>query len=81
MRAEAAPVNKKQVNYDDEKLWKEFTPSRADLIFNVALAPTLIWIPFSAAAVGRCAFVKYRITDKRVIVKTEAPWKRAHAAY
>lgn len=73
----AAPVGKKEVSYDDEVLWKEFAPSQKDLIFNVALAPTLVWIPFSVAAIGRCAFVKYRITDKRVIVKTEAPWSSA----
>jgi hypothetical protein len=69
--------SKKEVNYDDETLWREFSPSQKDLAFNVALAPTLIWIPFSVAAIGRCAFVKYRITDKRVIVKTEAPWRSA----
>lgn len=68
----------KKVNYDEETLWREFAPSRKDLFFNLALAPTLVWIPFSVAAIGRCAFVNYRITDKRVIVKTEAPWKSAH---
>lgn len=71
----AEPV-KKVVNYDDETLWKEFAPSQKDLAFNLVLAPTLVWIPFSVAAVGRCAFVKYRITDKRIVVKTEAPWKK-----
>lgn len=71
------PAAKKEVNYDDETLWREFSPSQKDLIFNLVLAPTLIWIPFSVAAVGRCAFVKYRITDKRIIVKTDAPWQSA----
>lgn len=74
---EPAPTPKKKVNYDDEVLWREFSPSQKDLLFNVALAPTLVWIPFTVAAIGRCTFVKYRITDKRIIVKTEAPWKSA----
>eukprot|EP00892_Ulva_mutabilis_P011549 jgi/Ulvmu1/8767/UM048_0022.1 len=40
------------------------------------MAATLVWIPLTASAVGRCAFVKYRITNKRIVVKTDAPWKK-----
>lgn len=69
-----API---QVNYDDEQLWREFSPSSVDLAFNVVMAATLIWIPLTASAIGRCAFVKYRVTDKRIVVKTDAPWKSA----
>lgn len=42
---------------------------------NVALGATLVWLPLTAAAVARKAFVKYKVTDKRVSVTTEAPWK------
>ena len=52
-------------------------PARADLIANLVLGVTLVWLPLTASAVGRCAFVTYRITDKRLTVKTEAPWKSA----
>ena len=66
-----------EVNYDGETLWREFTPAVADLAFNVAMATTLVWIPLTASAVGRCAFIKYRVTDKRITVVTDAPWKSA----
>lgn len=42
---------------------------------NVALGATLVWLPLTVAAVTRKAFVKYKVTDKRVSVITEAPWK------
>jgi hypothetical protein len=71
----AKNTSKVQVTYDDEKLWREFAPARADLAFNVAMGATLVWLPLTAAAVGRCVFVKYRITDKRLVVITDAPWK------
>jgi hypothetical protein len=36
----------------------------------------LVWLPLTAASVGRAAFVKYRFTDKRFSVMTTAPWKQ-----
>lgn len=54
----------------------EGAPHRGDLVTNLALGATLLWLPLTAAAVGRGAFVKYRITDKRISVITSAPWKK-----
>lgn len=65
------------VNYDDEVLWREFAPSNADLAFNLVMAATLIWIPLTVSAIGRCAFVKYRVTNKRIVVQANAPWRSA----
>jgi hypothetical protein len=31
-----------------------------DLAFNLALAPTIVWLPLTIAAVGRKAFLKYK---------------------
>lgn len=70
-------AKKREVDYSSETLWREVAPARADLIANVVLGATLVWLPLTASAIGRCAFVKYRITDKRLVVKTEAPWKSA----
>lgn len=53
----------------------EGSPSAGDLAVNVLLGITLIWLPLTAAAVGRFAFVKYRVTDKRMTVTTKAPWQ------
>lgn len=65
------------VNYEDEVLWREFSPSNADLAFNLVMAATLIWIPLTVSAIGRCAFVKYRVTNKRIVVQADAPWRSA----
>jgi hypothetical protein len=46
-----------------------------DLAFNIALGATLVAIPLSIGAVARSAFVKYKFTDRRVSVKTDAPWE------
>jgi hypothetical protein len=64
--------------------YTEFTPEpcvpcltrcAGDLAFNIALGATLVAIPLSIGAAARAAFVKYKFTDKRVSVKTEAPWE------
>ena len=61
----------------------EGAPSTGDLVINLALGTTLVWLPLTLAAVGRAAFVKYRVTDKRITVITTAPWKseQLDAAY
>lgn len=46
-----------------------------DLAFNVALGATLVALPLSIGAAARSAFVKYKFTDKRVSVRTDAPWE------
>lgn len=51
------------------------TSSAGDLAFNIALGATLVAIPLSIGAVARSAFVKYKFTDRRVSVKTDAPWE------
>ncbi|GFR49759.1 hypothetical protein Agub_g11920 [Astrephomene gubernaculifera] len=81
-----APKKKKEkVVYDfsDEKLYYEGPPHRGDLAINLALGSTLFWLPLTIAAVGRALFVQYRFTDKRISVKTNAPWKteQLDAAY
>ena len=72
--AEAAP-SKKQYDYTDEKLHFEGGPHGGDLAINLALGATLLWLPLTAAAVGRAAFIKYRFTDRRISVTTDAPWQ------
>lgn len=70
-------------DYSNETLYLETPPSYGDLAVNIALGITLVWLPLTMAAVGRTAFVKYRFTDKRISVITNAPWKQEQldAAY
>jgi hypothetical protein len=67
-------------DFEGEQLHWEGTPHRGDLVTNLALGATLLWLPLTAAAVGRGAFMKFRFTDKRVSVITSAPWKSARPA-
>lgn len=62
-------------DYTTEKVYWEGGAAPSDLIFNVALGATLLWLPLTFAAVGRSAFVKYRFTDLRFSVTASAPWK------
>mmetsp|Transcript_10321 Transcript_10321/g.28176 ORF Transcript_10321/g.28176 Transcript_10321/m.28176 type:complete len:247 (+) Transcript_10321:48-788(+) len=65
---------KPQYNFEGETLYYEGPPHRGDLLVNLALGTTLLWLPLTIAAIGRAAFVWYRFTDKRLSVKTTAPW-------
>lgn len=67
---ESAPVD-----YTNEELYFESGPHLGDLGVNVAAAVTLIWLPLTIAAVGRAAFVKYRFSNMRLSVITNAPFK------
>ena len=72
--AAAAPAAA-SYDYASETLYYEGPPHRGDLATNLALAATLVWIPLTAASIGRAAFVRYRFTDRRLSVVATAPWK------
>eukprot|EP00873_Tetraselmis_striata_P000185 jgi/Tetstr1/420449/TSEL_011562.t1 len=65
----------KTYDFTGETVYYEGPPSRGDLAVNILLGTTLLWLPLTFAAVGRGAFVKYRFTDKRFSVETNAPWQ------
>jgi hypothetical protein len=64
-----------EYDFTNETLHWEGGPAAGDLAFNVALGATLVALPLTIGAAARSAFVKYRFTDKRVSVKTDAPWE------
>jgi len=64
---------KKVVDYTNETVFFESKPSTGDLVVNVALGATLLWLPLSIAAVGRYIWVNYKVTDKRVSVSNTSP--------
>ena len=72
----AAAAAQKTYDYSGETVYYEGPPHRGDLAANLAMAATLVWIPLTAASVGRAAFVRYRLTDRRLSVITNAPWKQ-----
>lgn len=76
-------TTKQSVDYSTETLYLETPPAYGDLAVNVALGATLLWLPLTFAAIGRTAFVRYRFTDMRLSVVSDAPWKKEQldAAY
>lgn len=65
----------KEKDWGKEEIFLETPPHRGDLAVNIAFGFTLLWLPLTAAAIGRAAFVKYKFTNKRISVITSAPWK------
>ena len=63
-------------DYQGEELFFESGPHPGDATVNVALGVTLLWLPLTIAALGRAAFVRYRFTDRRLSVISNAPWKQ-----
>merc|ERR1711924_341890 len=60
-------------DYTDETVYFEGKPSAGDLAVNVALGATLLWLPLTIAAVGRFAWVNYKITNRRISVSNTSP--------
>jgi len=74
-KAQMAKENspKKVYDYTGETVFFESRPSAGDLAVNIALGATLLWLPLTFAALGRFAWVNYKITDKRVSVSNTSP--------
>merc|ERR1711924_389911 len=70
---EGAKKAKKVYDYSEEEVFFEGRPSAGDLAVNIALGATLLWLPLSIAAIGRFAWVNYKITDKRISVSNTSP--------
>ena len=49
------------------------SPSTLDLVANLLLIGTILWIPLALAAIGKYAWLRYRITNKRVTIISNAP--------
>ncbi|MEN9218596.1 MAG: PH domain-containing protein [Gloeomargarita sp. DG02_5_bins_242] len=51
-----------------EEVIFEGGPHRGDLILNLVLGLTLVWLPLTIGAMTRALWLRYRITDRRVTV-------------
>ncbi|QDZ20287.1 hypothetical protein A3770_04p28050 [Chloropicon primus] len=72
-KSKVKETGSKAYDYTGETVFYEGRPSAGDLAVNVALGATLLWLPLSIAAVGRFAWVNYKITDKRISVSNTSP--------
>lgn len=51
-----------------EEVIFEGGPHRGDLILNLVLGLTLVWLPLTIGAMTRALWLRYRITNRRVTV-------------
>ncbi|MEN9215984.1 MAG: PH domain-containing protein [Gloeomargarita sp. HHBFW_bins_162] len=51
-----------------EEVIFEGGPHRGDLIVNLVLGLTLVWLPLTIGAITRALWLRYRITNRRVTV-------------
>ncbi|KAF6251580.1 hypothetical protein COO60DRAFT_1628877 [Scenedesmus sp. NREL 46B-D3] len=56
-----------------EELFYEGSCSNAELILNLLLAATLVYIPITIAIIGKRLWIKYRFTNKRVTIVNSSP--------
>lgn len=68
-----AGPQKPQYDFANETVFWEGGPAAGNLVFNLALAPTLVWLPLTFGAIGRALFLKYRVTDRRLSVSDTFP--------
>jgi hypothetical protein len=56
-----------------EELFYEGSASNAELLINLLLAITLVYIPITISCVGKRLWIKYRFTNKRVQIINTSP--------
>lgn len=61
------------MDFTGEEVYYEGPPAKGDLITNVALGATLLWLPLTLASVGRYTWLKYKFTSKRIVSESTSP--------
>jgi hypothetical protein len=69
-------IDEPAIDWGNETIVFEGPPARGEVVANVAMSWTLVWIPLAIQAVGRALWLKYKITDKRVSVISESPLRK-----
>ncbi|KAF8378419.1 hypothetical protein HHK36_029758 [Tetracentron sinense] len=64
----SSPTNKPILNTNEESIFFDGGAHYGDLIANLLLGFTLLWLPLTLAAVSRALFLRYRFTNLRVTV-------------
>lgn len=60
-------------DFTGEEVYYEGPPAKGDLITNVVLGATLLWLPLTLASVGRYTWLKYKFTSKRIVSESTSP--------
>ena len=66
-------IDEPNINWGPEEIMYEGPPARGEIVANLAMSWTIVWLPLTISAVGRGLWVNYKITDKRVAVLSTSP--------
>ena len=69
-------IDEPAIDWGVESVVYEGPPARGEVVANVAMSWTLVWIPLAIQAVGRALWLTYKITDKRVTVISVSPLRK-----
>jgi len=69
-------IEEPEVNWGNEVVIYEGPPARGEVVANVLMSWTVVWVPLTIQAIGRALWLKYKITDKRVSVISESPLRK-----
>jgi len=72
---EEAYAPKVNMDFSKEEVIFEGKPAVGDLVTNIALGATLLWLPLTFAAVGRFQWLKYKFSDMRIVMESSAPFE------
>jgi len=66
----------KTKDWGTEKILYEGPPARGEVVANVLMSWTVVWLPLTIQAAGRALWSSYKITDKRVCVISNSPLRK-----
>ena len=66
----------KTKDWGPEKILYEGPPARGEVVANVLMSWTVVWLPLTIQAAGRALWSSYKITDKRVCVISNSPLRK-----
>jgi hypothetical protein len=69
-------IEEPAIDWGTETIVYEGPPARGEVVANVAMSWTLVWLPLAIQAVGRALWLNYKITDKRVSVVSISPLRK-----
>ena len=66
----------KTKDWGPEQILYEGPPARGEVVANVLMSWTVVWLPLTIQAAGRALWASYKITDKRVCVISNSPLRK-----
>jgi len=69
-------IEEPAIDWGTETIVYEGPPARGEVVANVAMSWTLVWLPLAIQAIGRALWLNYKITDKRVSVVSVSPLRK-----